>query len=563
MHRTFAVHAQLDVGRGLGVGARADGVFVVVHDLHTDRQAGHQGFQRAVALAVPAQVGFALAFARHFDFHRAVAVFFLQTMADQRVRSVGLQVFTLQQGVDLRGGHLQAHAVGFGLDYLAEFDLHATRQADVVFLLQQVGDTAFARLAVHTDHRFVAATDVGRVDRQVRHFPQCVGFLLGEALADCVLVGAGERSVYQIADIRVTWVHLDLVALLDDLAHAVDVREVQLRVHALGVEVQRDGYQVDVTGTLAVAEQAAFDAIRAGHQAQLGGRDAGATVVVGVQADDHAVTTIDMATEPLDLVGIDVRRGALDGGGQVEDHLVLRRRVPHLDHRVTYFLGELQFGSAEGLRRVFEGPLGFRLLGGVFDEQLGRVDRDGLDAFLVLVEHDTAEGRRGGVVQVHDGLFGAAQGFEGACDQVFTALGQHLDGGVLGDVVVFDQGAYKVEVGLRSGRERGFDFLHADGDQGLPETQFFHRVHRFDQRLVAIAQVGAAPDRRAGDGFRRPGAVRNIDGRERAVLRRRVFEHAHREILCCRGRKKAACRRTVIGYEAGDEADRFSLAVVR
>ena len=45
MHRTFTVHAQLDVGRGLGVGARADGVFVVVHDFHRDRQTGHQRFQ--------------------------------------------------------------------------------------------------------------------------------------------------------------------------------------------------------------------------------------------------------------------------------------------------------------------------------------------------------------------------------------------------------------------------------------------------------------------------------------------------------------------------------------
>lgn len=134
----------------------------------------------AVALAAPVQGGFA--FTGNLHFHGAVAVFFLQAMADQCVWRVGLEVFLVQQAVDLLGGHFQAQAVGFTLYHLAEFDLHATRQADAIFLLEQVGDTAFARLAVDADYRFVAAADVGRVDRQVWHLPQFAFLLLGEAL---------------------------------------------------------------------------------------------------------------------------------------------------------------------------------------------------------------------------------------------------------------------------------------------------------------------------------------------------------------------------------------------
>jgi hypothetical protein len=79
-----------------------------------------------------------------------------------------------------------------------------------------------------------------------------------------------------------------LVAFLDQLAHAVDVGEVQARMHALGVEVQGQRHQVDVAGALAVAEQAAFDAVGAGHHGQFGRGDGGAAVVVRVHADDEA-----------------------------------------------------------------------------------------------------------------------------------------------------------------------------------------------------------------------------------------------------------------------------------
>ena len=49
---------------------------------------------------------------------------------------------------------------------------------------------------------------------------------------------------------------------------------------ALRVEVHRQRDEADVAGALAVAEQAAFDAVRAGHHGELGRGDAGAAIVV-------------------------------------------------------------------------------------------------------------------------------------------------------------------------------------------------------------------------------------------------------------------------------------------
>ena len=50
----------------------------------------------------------------------------------------------------------------------------------------------------------------------------------------------------------------------------------------MAVQVQRDGDDVQVASALAVAEKRAFHAIRASHEAELGGGDSGAAVIVSV-----------------------------------------------------------------------------------------------------------------------------------------------------------------------------------------------------------------------------------------------------------------------------------------
>ncbi|UUZ52064.1 hypothetical protein LP420_03610 [Massilia sp. B-10] len=54
-----------------------------------------------------------------------------------------------------------------------------------------------------------------------------------------------------------------LIAFLGQLAHRVDVGKIESRVDALGVQIEGQRDQVDIAGALAVAEQAAFDAVGA------------------------------------------------------------------------------------------------------------------------------------------------------------------------------------------------------------------------------------------------------------------------------------------------------------
>ena len=102
----------------------------------------------------------------------------------------------------------------------------------------------------------------------------------GEALLDGVLVGAGEGREHEVTHVGMARVDGQTRAVLELARHSVDIGEVKSRHDTLGVHVERDGNDVHVAGTLAVAEQATFDAIGAGQQAHLGSRDGRAAVIV-------------------------------------------------------------------------------------------------------------------------------------------------------------------------------------------------------------------------------------------------------------------------------------------
>ncbi|OQV66803.1 hypothetical protein AK51_01625 [Serratia nematodiphila DZ0503SBS1] len=132
-----------------------------------------------------------------------------------------------------------------------------------MILLQQPGGAAFAGLAVDPDHRLIAATDIGGIERQVWHLPAAILPLplCGETFLDRILMRTGEGGKHQLAGIRMARMHRQLIALFHHLHHLLQAAEVETRRHALGIEIQRQRDQIDVAGALSVAEQAAFDPI--------------------------------------------------------------------------------------------------------------------------------------------------------------------------------------------------------------------------------------------------------------------------------------------------------------
>ena len=79
--------------------------------------------------------------------------------------------------------------------------------------------------------------------------------------------------------------------------------------------------------------------------------------------------------------------------------------------------------------------------------------------------------------------------------QLLAALHEHLDRDVVGDQVLLDELADEVEVGLAGGGEADLDLLEAHLHERVEHAPLAVRVHRVDQRLVAVAQVDRAPQR--------------------------------------------------------------------
>lgn len=138
-------------------------------------------------------------------------------------------------------------------------------------------------------------------------------------------------------------------AVLDGGADPVDVGEVDARVDALGVEVQRQCGDVDVAGAFPVAEDAALDAFRPGENRQFGAGDTGTSVIVRVHREDHVVAPVEVAVHVLDLVGVDVRAGDLHGGRQIEDDRTVGGGVPQRGHGVAQVQDVVRLGLVEDL----------------------------------------------------------------------------------------------------------------------------------------------------------------------------------------------------------------------
>ncbi len=250
-----------------------------------------------------------------------------------------------------------------------------------------------------------------------------------------------------------------------------------------------------------------------------------------------------MPQEPFDLVGIDIGRGHFHGSRQVQNRPVLRGRLPHGVDRIANLNGKVEFSSREALGTVLKHPLRIAIAQRMLAHGLGAPHGDVDDAGAIQTKDHAALGDRGGVVHVHDGAARALQGFIGAGNEFGTGLRQHLNGDIVRHQILLDDFAHEIEIGLRGRGKSDFNLLEAYFHQHVEHAALARAIHGFDQRLVSVPQVDAAPGRRRRNDAARPGSILEVDGGKGAVLGRRITQHAALSL--------ALCAATLSAYHSG------------
>ena len=256
-----------------------------------------------------------------------------------------------------------------------------------------------------------------------------------------------------------------------------------------------------------------------------------AAVVVRVHRELDRVAARDVAREPLDAIGVHVRRRHLDGGGQVQDQATRGRRLEDVHHGLADLERVVELGAGERLGRVLEAHVASETLG-VLAAPLGALHGDALDALAIEAEDDAALQLGDRVVEMDDRARRALDRLERALDQVLARLCQHDDREVVGNQLLLDQQAREVEVGLGGRGEADLDLAEPEAHEQVPHAALARAVHRVHERLVAVAQVDGHPVRRVLDHAVGPRPVRQVDGR---VVRVFAVRHRHRRLLAREG----------------------------
>ena len=93
---------------------------------------------------------------------------------------------------------------------------------------------------------------------------------------------------------------------------------------------------------------------------------------------------------------------------------------------------------------------------------------------------------------------------------MLARLAQNLNRNVVGNSIVFDETAHKIEFSFGRTRKADFDFFESDFHKQVEKRELLLDAHWIHQGLVSISQIHGTPNRRVRDLRVRPFSVLNV-----------------------------------------------------
>ncbi len=213
---------------------------------------------------------------------------------------------------------------------------------------------------------------------------------------------------------------------------------IKLRVHSLGKHIQGKCYYIHITGPFTIAKESSFHPFPSRHEAKLCGGDGTASIVMRMQAQDNGIPIRNFVAEPLYLIGINIRTCHLHRCRQVDNHFIIRIRLPDILYGFTYLKGKLQLSSGKAFRGIFINIFRFRGSCRLISYTFCPKDRK-LNYFFFAHMKDCPALQSGcGVIQMNNRLPGSPYRLKGFFDQTLPGRCQYLDQDIIGDQILFD-----------------------------------------------------------------------------------------------------------------------------
>ena len=212
-----------------------------------------------------------------------------------------------------------------------------------------------------------------------------------------------------------------------------------------------------------------------------------------MKTQNNIFTIFHILAHILNLAGKHMGHGHLYRTGQIDNCLVVCCGLPYIQNRIHHLQGIINLCTGKAFRAVLKSKVTFGFLCKALQKGC-TINSNLLDFFLTLAEYLLPLCQRSGVIYMNDRTGSTLYGFKGFTDNMFSRLSQYLDGNILGNHILFDQCAKEVILGFGSSGETNFNLLKANLYQHLEKLQFFIQTHGFNQSLIAVTQVNAAPD---------------------------------------------------------------------